>query len=230
MKTLLIVVLVVSLSGCLAEVLTVTAIQGELAAENAQSAMRALEHTRRSVSRIEVNSAVQAYAAEHGRNPPSLHALVPAYLPEVPTAPNGQPLAYDPSTGTVYDSSVPPMTARDDRNLQAISDAIYLYWQSSGNYPGSLDALAPLYMNPVPRMATGGPYVYNPRSGAVNHPAELQQFAAGASNTGRSDTRGLHRQLQNRSTSGASGTALRQIGGAADMQSRRQLEILNDQD
>jgi len=47
------------------------------------------------------------YRAENGSNPPSLDALVPAYLPTAPTDPRtGAPLTYSPENGSFIDFSL----------------------------------------------------------------------------------------------------------------------------
>ena len=65
-----------------------------------------------------------------------------------------------------------PFTASDRQNLQKVKDAIYLFWESTGYYPRSLDDLDPLYMERVPKLSSGGVFVYDPQTGSVYHPAE----------------------------------------------------------
>ena len=185
MRTLLLIALTLPLSGCLMELLTVTAIQGELAAENAQSATRVLSYVKESVANTELQRAIDAYAAEKGYYPPSLGALVPDYLYSVPKTPSGTPYAYDPNTGRLIDPAAAPaqvpFTAADRRNLQKVKDAVYLYWKSTGFYPRTLDDLDPLYMEAVPKLSSGGVFIYDPRTASVYHPAEFATQRAPAS-------------------------------------------------
>ena len=183
MRFALIIILAVSSSGCLMETLTVTAIQGELAAQNASSANRVLSHAKDSAARTELQSAIQAFTVENERYPYTLDELKPGYLPEIPMQTNGQPFGYDATSGELVS---PPaaggnmqmgvMTASDRRNVESIRDAIYSYWESTGYYPESLSDLAPLYMTNVPFTSSGTPFIYNRTTGGVNHPAELAAF------------------------------------------------------
>ncbi|MDK1021469.1 MAG: hypothetical protein QGD90_07515 [Candidatus Hydrogenedentes bacterium] len=185
MRTLLLVALTIAMSGCLMELLTVTAIQGELAAENAQSAARALSYAKESLANTELQHAISAYAAEKGHYPPTLGALVPDYLYSVPKTLSGRPYAYDPSTGRLADPAVAPaqapFTAADRGNLQKVKDAVYLYWESTGYYPRTLDDLDPLYIEAVPKLSSGGVFIYDPRTGSVYHPADFTAQQAPAS-------------------------------------------------
>ncbi len=185
MRTLLMIALTFPLSGCLMELLTVTAIQGELAAESAQSATRALSYAKESVANTELRHAISIYAAEKGHYPPSLEALVPDYLYSVPKTPTGRPYAYDPNTGRLIDPVVAaaqvPFTNADRSNLQEVKGAVYSYWQSTGYYPRTLDDLDPLYMEAVPKLSSGGVFIYDPQTGSVYHPAELAAQRALAS-------------------------------------------------
>lgn len=193
MKRMLLVVCALPLSGCLLEVLTTTAIQGELAAQDAQSATRALEQVESSTARMEAQRAIDAYTAEHGQYPPSLEALVPMYLAEIPRTPSGAPYGYDPQSGTLLEtasraSTELSFTDTDRKNLKRLEEAIYAYWESTGRYPRSLDDLDPLYIDKVPKLSSGGAFVYKPKTGAVYHPAELQtgQAPRGGANGGSS--------------------------------------------
>jgi len=49
----------------------------------------------------QINQAVQQFNAAEGRFPNSLQELVPNYLAEVPQAPPGYQIIYDPTSGTV---------------------------------------------------------------------------------------------------------------------------------
>ncbi len=252
MKTLLLIALMLPLSGCLMEVLTVTAIQGELAAQDAQSATRALNYAKESVANTELQHAISAYAAENGYYPASLEALVPDYLYSVPATLNGRPYAYDPSTGRLTDPAVAPaqvpFTTADRQNLQKVKDAIYLYWESTGYYPQALDDLDPLYMENVPKLTSGGVFVYDPQTGSVYHPAELPgrmtpgagnaQMSRGAAPVGGAGPMGelttgiaAQNELNSMNRSGASNLRnvdQRSVNNIAGQQNQQQMKALRD--
>ncbi|MGQ9919242.1 MAG: hypothetical protein ACUVS7_17700, partial [Bryobacteraceae bacterium] len=73
------------------EVLTATAIQGELQAQQAQAIQRQVAVAANQSGRSRLEQAIRAYQAEKGAFPPSLEALVPDYLPSVPTRADGSP-------------------------------------------------------------------------------------------------------------------------------------------
>ncbi len=181
-RYLLCVALLPLISGCLLELLSSTAIVGELEAQGAQSAMKQLQQARKTSETIQIQQAVDVYAAEHGVYPASLEMLVPAYLAEVPLRPDGTPVYfYDPATGRFSDtpfsstaSTVPTMTQLDQKNLDAIYDALDNYYAMRQENPKSLNDLAPFYMEKVPTVvATGKPYIYDAQTGQAYHPFEL---------------------------------------------------------
>lgn len=181
---ILVVVIPVACSGCLVEVLTTTAIQGELAARNAQSGAAAINHAKESRARIEAEQAIRAYHAEKGSYPPSLNALIPNYLASAPLHPDGRPYGYDPATGQLLEEpmrapSPSGFTATDQRNLEAIGDAIFRYWEATGLYPRTLADVAPTYMTRVPTLESGASFEYDAVSGAVYPPAVAQRAPAG---------------------------------------------------
>ena len=96
------------LSGCGVEVLTTTAVRGEIETKQAQSALRQLDQVRGQVNTLQVEQAVKAYRGDHGINPPSLEALVPNYLPQTPVKADGAPYYYDPKTGKVSERPLVP--------------------------------------------------------------------------------------------------------------------------
>ena len=172
---LVLLVCVPALSGCLAEVLTVTAIQGELAAQNASTAQRALGHAKDSAARIEIQSAINAYVGEKGTNPPSLEALVPGFLKSVPVQSDGQPYYYDWATATFSDSPLDtgPVTSADRQSLATIQDAINRYGTATGYYPPTLQALADYgYMASVPKTSSGKDFIFYATDGTLLHPDE----------------------------------------------------------
>lgn len=177
MKRWLILALTLPLVGCGVEILTTTAIQGEMASQNAAQATRVLDRVKESAALQEVEQAIRAYKAETGKYPASLQTLVPQYLARVPMDPQGRPYGYDPATGAVFETAQPSQTQRitetDKQNLQQIYNAIYAYWQATRRYPPSLNALVPDYLSSVPVTSSGQQFVYNARTGAINHPLEL---------------------------------------------------------
>jgi hypothetical protein len=187
MRLLLILTICFSCTGCLLEVMTTTAIQGELAAENAQSANHARDRANDTKSKIELESAVRAYSGLSGQYPASLDVLVPNYIPALPLQSNGKSFGYTPSNGTVFiqrdtiGRQAPAqltMTATDVTNLDALRGAIYRYWETTGRYPPNLESLAPIYIAVVPVMSSGGQFGYDVTRGVVSHPAEASQASA----------------------------------------------------
>lgn len=179
--------------GCILELLTTTAIQGELQAQSAASATAQLDRTRRMADEMKIRQAIDVYRAENRENPPSLEALVPNYLDAVPVGPTGDPIyTYDPATGWfgmpsqagASSGSVAPMTAQDEANLDAIAGALYDYHAMYRRYPDRLADLAPRFIDAVPNQASGQPYRYFPETGEVYHPAELQTAASPHSGPG----------------------------------------------
>lgn len=178
------------LPGCILELLTTTAIQGELQAQNAAAATQQLAHAQKMAHEIEVRQAIDAYRAENGTNPPSLAALVPDFLAAVPMDASGRPVfAYDPATGWFGDpvpggtAGAPTsatVTAQDRTNLEALSSALNDYYAWYREYPQQLADLAPRFIDTVPTQSDGRPYHYVPVTGEVRHTAELQSAAAPA--------------------------------------------------
>ena len=254
MRKLLLFALTLPLSGCFMELLTVTAIQGELAAENAQSATRALSYAKESMANTELQQAIGAYAAEKGHYPPSLVSLVPDYLTSLPKMPDGRHYGYDPTTGALFDPAAAPpqitVSGADQRNLQDIRDGIYLYWESTGYYPTSLDDLDPLYMEKVPRLSSGGIFIYDPITGSVYHPAELAasqspaqwnaQSANGRRPMGGTGAMGevmtgiaIQNELNSMNQSGTSNlrnVGQRGVGNISGQHNQRQMKALRDLD
>lgn len=248
MKIMIALLLPVALSGCMLELLTTTAIQGELAAQNASSATRALNSVKEGKARTEAESAIRAYQAETGSYPPSLAALVPEYLPAMPKHPDGTPFGYDAASGTLLESPAAspqtvPFTAEDGRNLKRIEDAIFAYWQATSNYPISLEGLQPSYLSKVPTLSSGGAFIYDAQTGAVYHPNDLQGPAAvrrsrggggGAGPLGEVTTgiaiQGELQNMNNSSAQSARGAARRGVPGVDDTYNQQQQRALDDID
>lgn len=194
------------LSGCLADVLVSTAIQGELQAKNAQAAVKALNNAKEFKSETEINSAIQAFAAENGRNPASLEELVPTYFTSVPVKPDGSPWGYDPTTGKLLDAPVAPavaaphITETNEQKIARIKQAVAAYGQATGYYPGTLEALVPAYLPSVPLTAKGARFIYDNQTGNVFDPTgtvlDVPAPAGGGGNLAQSPQQGVPQQQQ----------------------------------
>lgn len=205
MKYILLIALGMLSSGCLLEVMTTTAIQGELAAENAQAGQRAIQQARDTKGKIELDQAISMYTIDKNQYPSSLEDLVPHYLPTVPLRGNGQSFGYNPRTGKVttqaettpFEGGSSVMTQADIQNLDALRDAVYYYWQATGLYPESLDILPPLYIDSIPSMSSGGAFLYDNTTGGVNHPAEFNTPEQQGGNTPRNEPRMIQENYSN---------------------------------
>ena len=189
MNRMLLVLLPLVLLGCGVEVLTTTAIQGELQAEQMKAMKRQIGHTADTSAKINIQRAIDIYAAEKGVFPATLEELAPGYIPSIPSHPDGTPYGYDRGRGMVLDGAVTPPpgamvgagpmtgpTAADGESLALLRSAIDTCGRSTGYYPASLAALAPSYLVTVPKTESGQDFLYDPATGAVAHPA---QSAAG---------------------------------------------------
>lgn len=183
------------LSGCMVEVLTTTAIQGELAAQDARAAARALDYAKDSTARVSLRHALDAYQATNGVFPPTLDALAPSWIDSVPTQSDGSPFNYDSALGTFWGgpSTVGPAAATGptDYDLQKITylnQVVGRYGAATGFYPPSLQTLVDTgYMSKIPKTQSGEEFVYYSQNGAIFHPAELN----GATNQQSVPNRGL---------------------------------------
>ncbi|MDX9975844.1 MAG: hypothetical protein RBU21_22885 [FCB group bacterium] len=186
MRILLLSVVLLGLNGCILELLTTTAIQGELQAQSASTAAKALEYAKESTGQTSGQRAIDLYKADKGENPPSLEALVPNYIDKVPTHEDGSPYGYDPATGTLLDApvsvAVAPTptgpTAGDWQTLTELNNAIRNYANATGTYPPTLYSLVPGYLPAVPKTAGGQDFTYDPQYGAAYLP---QSSAMGGS-------------------------------------------------
>lgn len=231
MKSLLCTaMLAVLLTGCLAEVATTTAIEGTLQAQQLGAMQRQIKGAAESTGKINLGRAITTYQAEKGAYPPSLDALVPGWLPELPTHPDGTPYGYDPNTGTLYDDAAAAANAIDTHTIQQIKAAINQYGTAVGFYPPSLDALAPVYLPVAPRTAAGLEFNYNNQDGTVTLPngAGPAAYAAprgggmpvgGAGPLGEAVTGiGISNQLDNMSTGGTASAGSRTRATARGLQ------------
>ncbi len=171
---ILITLTVPMLSGCFVELMTTTAIQGQLAAENAKAAQRQLAYARDSLAESHISSAIRMYQAEYGQYPPRLSALVPTHLPSLPLNPDGAPYYYDFRTGA-FAPQPPPgasiVTATDEQTMRTTLQAINLFARTNGQYPPTLEALVTYsYLPATPTTESGSAFMYNPQTGTLRHP------------------------------------------------------------
>jgi hypothetical protein len=162
------------LSGCFVELLTTTAIQGQLAAENAQAAQRQLAYARNSLAETQISSAIRMYQAEFGQYPPRLNALVPTHLPSLPLNPDGSPYYYDFRTGA-FSPQPPPgaslVTPTDEQTMRTTVQAINLFARTNGQYPPTLQTLVTYtYLPATPTTESGSAFMYNPQTGELRYP------------------------------------------------------------
>lgn len=125
-KTFSLALVAAAAPGCLLDVMTTTAIQGELAKENATAATRALDQAQRTADDVssrnaslnaqpqpitaadrankeKIRQAINSYGQAVGYYPPSLQALVQyGYLDELPKTSNGQDFIFYPENGALY--------------------------------------------------------------------------------------------------------------------------------
>ena len=169
----------VPLTGCFVELLTTTAIQGELAAENVKALKRQTGQMGESMGQIRLKQAIDTYQAEKGYYPGSLAVLTPNYIPQIPVKADGTAYGYNPATGRILNrpptSGAMTITTQDQQNMRTILEAINQYGLATGYYPDSLSQLVPRFIQSVPRTTSGHPFAYDPPSGALYHPAQLQQ-------------------------------------------------------
>ena len=251
MRSIVFVLLVLPLTGCIMELLSTTAIQSTLQAESATAAMKQLHRAQDQSNRNTMRQAIGVYTAETGAYPVSLHSLVPEYLAEVPVRPDGLPYEYDPISGTLREAHArgPQITipiSDDDRNTMAmLRDSIYDYADWTGYYPGSLEALIPDYLRYVPVTTSGHTYVYNPMDGSLRHPAQSPGRRVAPINSGSVGMGGagllgetltgigLQQQIGNMNNAGSSAAGARARQNIDQLQSDysdRQMQMLDDLD
>jgi len=208
------------LSGCFVELLGATAIQGQLAATQAQGAAKQLEKAREFSAETTLRQAIDVYTAEKGAYPPSLQALVPDYMAEIPSKADGSPYGYDPETGALLEAPLQPsnITTADYRKLDQLRAAIYQYGQEVTWYPATLADLVPKYYPEYPLTSDGREFVYNAQTGTVEHPDNIAPPPAPVPH------RGLAGQAA--PPAGAAGRAANQpVGGAY---SNKQMEMVEE--
>ena len=257
MKPLCVLLVALLSAGCGVELLTTTAIQGELQAKQLQSMKGQISHVSDQSAKINIQRAIDTYQAEKGRYPASLSELAPAYIPSVPNRPDGQPYGYDPASGKVLDApAVAPAAApsgptpNDRQKMNQILAAIDQYGRSVGYYPPSLQALVPTYLPAVPKTDSGQDFVFDPRNGYLGHPAQLAQQTmpapgtqprqaatprpvgvGGAGPMGEVMTGiGIQNQLNSMGSSGANaagGYARQKVGGVTQQHNQQQEQVMN---
>jgi len=159
------------LSGCGVELLTTTAIQGELQAQQLKSMQRQVQGISNQTAKINLQRAIQTFQAENGRYPTSLNELVPKYLPSIPDAGSGMSFTFDPATGQIL--TVPAgIPAEDLRRMEQIKYAVLQFAYATGYYPQNLDVLYPNYISFTPLTTSGEQFIYNPQTGTVSHPKQ----------------------------------------------------------
>ncbi|MFA6240319.1 MAG: hypothetical protein WC655_05295 [Candidatus Hydrogenedentales bacterium] len=230
--------LAVSLSGCLVDMMASTAIQGGLQAEQMSTYQKTLEDVKGTTSDLEISKAIQAYQAEHGKNPSSLQDLVPSYFTVLPTKADGSQYAYDPASGRLLDRPAAAMTAAsagggpsEQVKLQQVRDAIGKFAGATGFYPGNLQQLVPVYMATLPKDSSGRDFAYDPSTGTVStgvpagaarqvlsgQPPQQHRGAGGGGVGPLGETMtgiGISNQLDNMSSAGSSAVSSRVRGDA----------------
>ena len=252
MRIVAIVFVSVALAGCGVELLTTTAIQAELQAQNASAAKRQLGNASAKMGKINLRKAIDTYNAATGSYPPNLEALVPNYLPRVPLKPDGDPYYYDAKTGRLSDTPVAPKVAavtQDDVQSKAlIEEAVRNYGQATGYYPANLQTLVQSrWLSSVPKTSAGQEFLFNPQTGQVRHPSGRGSGQSVLRQTPRNGTRtpgvgagplgevstgiAIRNQLGNMNNAGvsAAGTGARLgVNGISGQYNRRQQKALDE--
>jgi hypothetical protein len=181
MRTFLACFAILTLSGCGLEILSTAAIGSGMEAKSASTAARALDYAKETTGNANAQHAIDLYKADKGSNPPSLEALVPAYLDKVPVHPDGSPYGYDPGTGRLFDKPLPagigptaaPASAPgagDWQGLNEVNGAIQHYAKDTGMYPVTLYSLIPKYLKTLPKTSSGQDFAYDSRTGLASIP------------------------------------------------------------
>jgi len=243
----ILILMTVLLPGCVLELLTTTAIQADLQAQQASAAQNTLNRVTNDTGQINLQRAIDLYQAEKAAYPASLDLLVPGFIDAIPTRADGGNFGYNPVTGKVLDDDSGPAPA-DYLMMEQILAAINAYGTATGYYPPTLEALAAAGYLPVfPRTATGDSFQYNNQNGAVAHPLEgplAVATPAPAPRTGSNLPAGgggpmgeamtgiaIQQQLNSNSNAGTSAASGRGRAGARDaaaQQSDRQVRALDD--
>jgi len=174
MRTALAIALSLTLAGCGGvELLTATAIHGELQAQNLKAVQGQTAMAGEMMGKTNLQKAINTYQAEKGQWPPSLEDLAPGWIPAIPKHADGSPYGYSPATGELLDHPVPipaGPTSNDAQKMVQIRAAIDQYGQAVGYYPPSLQALVPQYLAAVPKTDSGQDFLFDPQNGALSVP------------------------------------------------------------
>jgi len=217
MRYLIAIVTIVLASGCGLELLAGTAIQGTLQKEAVSGAKQSIDYAKDTSSRMSIEQAIRAYAAETGEYPKYLDALVPEWMPNIPKKADGTGFGYDPETGALLDSPVEgtaaqgapaaapkpglldnvPLQESNQERLLRIHEAITSYTVKQGKYPTSLWALVPDYLPEYLKTKDGQDFDYDPATGIVSAPPPLPEpLEADAPAAGSLDSYGQYQQPQ----------------------------------
>jgi hypothetical protein len=241
MRLILCAMVATIFAGCGVELLTTTAIQSELQAEQLKAVRGQVQRAAGTTSEINVQRAIDTYRAEKGSNPPSLEALVPNFLPTLPVQQDGTPYGYNPNTGQLL-TGAQAGQGSDLEKLQQVQQAILRHGQTTGWYPATLDALVPHYLPAPPRTASGQPFLYNNQTGQVALPGQAPQQTSSAPRPGAGmggagpmgevmTGIGMQQQLGNMNQSGASsaGTHMRgSVSNNTGAHDQRQQQVMDD--
>lgn len=235
--------------GCGVELLTTTAVQGELQAQQLSAMRGQVQSAANQTGKINLERAIKTYQAEHGAYPPSLDVLAPNYIPAVPVKADGTQYGYDPSTGQLLDTASPAPavsgpSAQDSETMANIQDAIARCGAETGYYPAALDDLYPHYLPMPPRTAAGEEFVYDNQTGAIRHPHQTQAAAparrpahggmpsSGAGPMGEAMTGiGIQQELNSmgQSATNAAGSYARQsVRGVSEDRTQQQNKTMDD--
>ncbi|MBI5092631.1 MAG: hypothetical protein HZB26_09350 [Candidatus Hydrogenedentes bacterium] len=183
MRSALVLLMIAALTGCGVELLTTTAIQGELQAEQLKAVKGQVGRATETTGKINLQRALDTYHAEKGAYPRSLQELAPDFIASVPTQADGTPYGYDPSSGRLLDTATAAAATMlgptDDQKMAQIREAIDKFGKTVRYYPGSLQALVPTYLPSLPKASNGMDFIYNPQNGTLTNPAQPMQQPAG---------------------------------------------------
>lgn len=235
-RSLVLVALVAPMNGCLLDMLMSTAIQGQLAATSAKSAMDTLRFVKDETAKIGLQQAISTYAAETGHYPESLEVLVPEWMPNVPVQPNGDPYGYNPNSGEVYSSGhAQAFTRRDDEMMQLIRQGLDAYEYDMGFPPDNLGALVPFYLIEIPFAESGKTFPYSRNLGDISHPGTPDAAPSTVSPRSMPNNLGtqsaITQQLQNMNTTSTNraNRAMREgLGTFNKLYGEGQEKMLND--
>ena len=180
MRRCMAILFMAALAGCGVEVLTTTAIQGELQAQQLSSIRGQVTSASESVGQTNLQRAIDTFFAEKGYYPLTLDVLAPDYIPSIPVKADGSPYGYDATTGKIFDGPVPEAAPAptpfdelsDIQRIARIRQAIDRYGPATGYYPPTLDALVPDYLPAVPKTTTGADFFYNSQDGTIAVPGQ----------------------------------------------------------